>query len=149
MLTENRRETTRIAYRARLHVFLQIPEDASDQRTHELIELGFHAKAVWGFCDAANLKPRERNQIVTLKTLKTRVERGQRLTAHESDRLYRFAHITAMAEAFFGDADKAVRWLTKPKERFSGKSPLSMLTSTVGTRQVEEMLFQLAEGFAF
>jgi len=47
---------------------------------------------------------------------------------------YRFAHITAMAEAFFGDADKAVRGLTKPKERFSGKSPLSMLTSTVGTR---------------
>ncbi|MCF5197060.1 DUF2384 domain-containing protein [Pseudomonas syringae] len=39
--------------------------------------------------------------------------------------------------------------LTKPKERFSGKSPLSMLTSTVGTRQVEEMLFQLAEGFSF
>ncbi|MCF5714026.1 DUF2384 domain-containing protein [Pseudomonas tremae] len=39
--------------------------------------------------------------------------------------------------------------ITKPKERFSGKSPLLMLTSTVGTRQVEEMLFQLAEGFSF
>ena len=70
MLTENRRQTTRIAYRARLHVFLQIPEDASDQRTHELIELGFPAEAVWGFCDAANLKPKERNPIVTLKALK-------------------------------------------------------------------------------
>ncbi|WP_186350684.1 hypothetical protein [Pseudomonas fragi] len=41
--------------------------------------------------------------------------------------------------------------ISKPKDRFSGKSPLSMLTSssTIGSRQVEEMLFQLAEEFAF
>ncbi|WP_330208086.1 MbcA/ParS/Xre antitoxin family protein [Pseudomonas sp. Z13] len=49
-----------------------------------------------------------------------------------------------MAEAFFGDAEKAVLWLSKTKDRFSGKSPLSMLTTTVGTRKIEEMLCQLA-----
>lgn len=63
--------------------------------------------------------------------------------------LYRFAHITAMVESIFGSDEKAMQWLSKPKDRFSGKSPLSMLTTTQGASQVEEMLIQLAEGFAF
>ncbi|WP_337999162.1 antitoxin Xre/MbcA/ParS toxin-binding domain-containing protein [Pseudomonas sp. M47T1] len=37
----------------------------------------------------------------------------------------------------------------KPEDRFSGKSPLSMLATTQGASKVEEMLIRLAEGFAF
>ena len=69
------------------------------------------------------------------------------MTVDESDRLFRSAHITAMAEAVFGEADKAKRWLSKPKERFSGLTPMQMLTTQQGTTQVEEMLLQIAEGF--
>jgi len=72
-----------------------------------------------------------------------------RLTFDESDRLFRATHITAMANALFGNDEKAKRWLSKPKERFSGKSPVAMLSTIQGTRQVEEMLIQLAEGFTF
>ena len=91
--------------------------------------------------------PVERDQIIPLRTLKTRIERDQPLTVEESDRLFRSAHITAMAEAVFGEADKAKRWLSKPKERFSGLTPMQMLTTQQGTTQVEEMLLQVAEGF--
>jgi uncharacterized protein (DUF2384 family) len=42
-----------------------------------------------------------------------------------------------------------MQWLSKPKYRFSGESPLSMLATTQGAHQVEDMLIQVAEGFAF
>jgi len=54
-----------------------------------------------------------------------------------------------MANALFGNDEKAKRWLSKPKDRFSGKSPVAMLSTLQGSRQVEEMLIQLAEGFTF
>ncbi|WP_020192826.1 MbcA/ParS/Xre antitoxin family protein, partial [Pseudomonas putida] len=47
----------------------------------------------------------------------------------------------------FGEAGKAKRWLSKPKERFSGLTPMQMLTTQQGTTQVEEMLLQIAEGY--
>jgi putative toxin-antitoxin system antitoxin component (TIGR02293 family) len=56
--------------------------------------------------------------------------RGQRLTVEESDRLFRVAHIMAMAQTLFGDDEKAKHWLSKSKDRFSGKSPIAMLSTT-------------------
>ncbi|MNG25345.1 hypothetical protein D3C84_1101830 [compost metagenome] len=100
-------------------------------------------------CEQGELTPLERDQIIPLKTLKTRVAKDQNLTVDESDRLFRAAHITAMADAVFGNDEKAKRWLSKPKERFSGRSPMAMLSTVQGTRQVEETLIQLAEGYAF
>ncbi|MNI84957.1 hypothetical protein D3C73_1419060 [compost metagenome] len=67
----------------------------------------------------------------------------------ESDRLFRLAHITAMAEVVFGDTHKAQRWLSKSKARFSGENPIALLSTSPGTRLVEEMLIQVAEGLAF
>jgi putative toxin-antitoxin system antitoxin component (TIGR02293 family) len=128
---------------------LQIPTDASDQLIHELIELGFPAERVKAMADDGLISPLERDHIIPLKTLKSRLSRGQPLTVDESDRLFRSAHIAALAHALFGDEAKARRWLTKPKDRFAGKTPVSMLSTIQGTRQVEEALVQLAEGFAF
>ncbi|MNY41823.1 hypothetical protein D3C86_1766650 [compost metagenome] len=71
------------------------------------------------------------------------------MTVEESDRLFRVAHITAMAQTLFGDDEKAKHWLSKSKDRFSGKSPIAMLSTTQGTRLIEELLIQTAEGFAF
>ncbi|MNG40502.1 hypothetical protein D3C84_1291050 [compost metagenome] len=67
----------------------------------------------------------------------------------ESDCLFRFIHIIAMSEAIFEDDEKSRRWLLKSKSHFAGKSPMAMLSTSQGTRQVEEMLIQLAEGLVF
>jgi len=75
--------------------------------------------------------------------------RDQRLTLEESDRLFRIANITAMAQALFCNDEKAMRWLSKSKRRFSGKNPVGMLSTTQGTRLIEEMLIGMAEGFVF
>ncbi|APC18313.1 antitoxin [Pseudomonas frederiksbergensis] len=137
------------AYRVRLETLLHIPVDASDQDIHELIEAGFSATSVKTLCDLGALSPVACSHIISLNTLNTRLARGQHLSVSESDRLFRHAHITAMAEVLFGDGKKARRWLSKSKARFSGENPIALLSTSPGTRLVEEMLIQVAEGLAF
>lgn len=149
MLAEVMRESAYGAYRVRLQSLLQIPTDASELDIHEIIQFGFDAGQLMILCEQGDVTPLERDQIIPLKTLKTRVAKDQKLTVDESDRLFRAAHITAMADALFGNDEKAKRWLSKPKDRFSGRTPMAMLSTIQGTRQVEEMLIQLAEGFTF
>ncbi|WP_432780651.1 antitoxin Xre/MbcA/ParS toxin-binding domain-containing protein [Pseudomonas corrugata] len=148
MLAEVLRDHGYSAYRSRLQILLEIPESASDFEIHTRISHGFSAARLMRLTEEGVVTPLERDQIIPLRTLKNRVERDQPLTVEESDRFFRSAHITAMAEAIFGDADKANRWLAKPKERFSGLTPRQLLTTQQGTSQVEEMLLQIAEGFA-
>lgn len=88
------------------------------------------------------------SQVLPLRTLNQRVARGQRLTPGESDRLFRLAHVTAMAEAVFGDYQKAQRWLSKPKQRFAMEPPFTLLSTDQGARLVEHLLIQVAEGLA-
>lgn len=149
MFAEMLREAGYATYRSRLKTLLGIPMDATENQIHDRIVDGFPANRLLELCEKGEMTPLERDQIIPLRTLKTRLAKGQALTIAESDRLFRTAHITAMAETIFGDRDKAKRWLSKPKERFDGHSPTSMLLSLHGTRQVEEMLIQLAEGYAF
>ncbi len=149
MFVEHMRESAYGAYRIRLEVLLHIPTDATDQDIHDLIEAGFSAGTVKTLFESGSIRPRARDQIIPLKTLKTRLARGQRLTLRESDSLSRVVHITAMAEVLFGCDERSKRWLSKSKSRFSGKSPIEMLSTTEGARQVEEMLIQVAEGLAF
>jgi putative toxin-antitoxin system antitoxin component (TIGR02293 family) len=148
MLAEVLRDPGYSAYRARLQILLEIPESASDLEIHTRISQGFSAARLMRLTEEGIVTPLERDQIIPLRTLKNRLERDQPLTVEESDRLFRSAHITAMAEAIFGDTDKAKRWLSKPKGRFSGLTPMQLLTTQQGTSQVEEMLLQIAEGFA-
>jgi len=149
MTAEVLRESVYHAYRARLGVFLAIPIDASDLAIHQLIEAGFLAARVKELCDRGTLSTAGREQIIRLKTLKKRLANGQRLSVSQSDRLFRVVHITAMAEVLFESDEKARRWLSTPKTHFSGRSPIAMLSTSPGTRQVEEMLIQFAEGLVF
>lgn len=149
MFTEIMRESSYAAYRSRLKDLLGIPENASETEIHDSIVHGFPAARLIELCEQGEMTPIERDQIIPLRTLKTRLSKEQPLTVDESDRFFRTAHITAMAQSVFGGRDKAKRWLTKPKERFNGQSPMSMLVTIQGTRQVEEALFQIAEGFVF
>jgi putative toxin-antitoxin system antitoxin component (TIGR02293 family) len=149
MFTDVRRKNTYVAYRARLQAYLHVPPHASAQDIRKLIDSGFPASTAKSFCDAIKLSPADRGKIIPGETLASGLKLRKPLTPQQSDRLYRFAYITALAESIFGSDERAMQWLSKPSDRFSGKSPLSILTTTQGASQVEEMLIQLAEGFAF
>ncbi|WP_326430363.1 antitoxin Xre/MbcA/ParS toxin-binding domain-containing protein (plasmid) [Stutzerimonas frequens] len=149
MLAQVLRQQGYAQYRARLSDLLGVAPDASDIEVHRAVNNGIPAKLLMALAEKGEIAPQERDQVIPLKTLKSRIDKAQALSQVESDRLFRIAHVRAMAEAIFGDQVKARRWLSKPKTRFDGASPASMLTTLQGCHLVEEMLIQIAEGYAF
>jgi putative toxin-antitoxin system antitoxin component (TIGR02293 family) len=136
-------------YQGRLETFLNIPPHASDDIVHQLIEVGFSVKQLAVFCHVHDISAKECEVIINPKVLAKKKVSKQRLSSDESDRLFRFVHIYALAEVIFGEMDKAKHWLSTPKVRFSDKCPYRLLSSTPGLQQVERMLIQIAEGMAF
>ena len=63
----------------------------------------------------------------------------------ESERLERLAIIETQAEQVFGDAQKAKNWLTQ-KNLALGDTPLSMLDTETGAREVRKVLGSIAYG---
>jgi putative toxin-antitoxin system antitoxin component (TIGR02293 family) len=84
--------------------------------------------------------------ILPRRTLAHRVANGQPLSREESDKAVRIARITSMAEQVFGDAERAWRWLRKPKKHFDGKTPMEKLGTEAGARLVEEIVQQIDHG---
>lgn len=81
------------AYRMRLETLLHISVNASDLDIHDMIVAGFSVSLIKMLCDDGTLSDEERDRIIQPKTLKTKLSANQLLTLHESDRLFRFAHI--------------------------------------------------------
>jgi len=52
----------------------------------------------------------------------------------------RIARLTALAIEAFGRQDQAWRWLRRPLREFGELSPLDMMESEAGARQVEDLL---------
>ena len=84
--------------------------------------------------------------VIPARTLKHRRQRQESLSLDESDRLARVARLYELGVKVFGNPDKARRWLSKPKHRFEGRSPLAMMRTELGGRGVEEMIYQIDEG---
>jgi putative toxin-antitoxin system antitoxin component (TIGR02293 family) len=84
--------------------------------------------------------------VIPARTLKHRRQRNEPLSMDESDRLVRVARLYQLGVKIFGNPDKARRWLSKPKHRFDGRSPLAMMRTNLGGNAVEEMLYQIDEG---
>ena len=63
-------------------------------------------------------------------------------------RAYQVAQVLSLGIAMFEEAPKAFRWLSKPKDRFQGRSPLAMLQTEDGMQKVEELLIQMGEGYS-
>jgi putative toxin-antitoxin system antitoxin component (TIGR02293 family) len=54
--------------------------------------------------------------------------------------------IVAMSVRVFGDAEKAARWMGRPKHRFDGKSPNELLDTEDGVEKVRQMLGRIEYG---
>lgn len=137
------------AYRIRLERLLGISREESDQSIHELIAAGFIPQRVNPLMHLYLQAGSDTDQISAIeKLLNEKLDPNGRMSVCESDKLFRFGHITAMAQVIFGDDTKAMRWLSKPKKRLGGRKPYELLSTTPGTREVERMLVQVSEPFA-
>jgi putative toxin-antitoxin system antitoxin component (TIGR02293 family) len=80
------------------------------------------------------------------RTLARRREQG-RLRPDESDRLVRVARVFGRAiDLFEGDAAGARQWLAKGNSALGGSSPLEMVTSEVGAREIDGLIGRLEHG---
>ncbi len=70
----------------------------------------------------------------------------RRLSAMESDRLYRLARVAAHAEEVFGGPEKAGTWLLRPNRALGKAVPFELLDTDEGTRQVEAVLGRIEHG---
>ena len=75
-----------------------------------------------------------------------RLQKRERLPSDESDKVYRLAHVIATARKVFQDDKKAQGWLREPNVALGGATPLSLLDSEPGARQVENILGRIAYG---
>lgn len=56
----------------------------------------------------------------------------------------RVERLTALALRAFGNREKALRWLRRPRREFGGVAPLDMMETEAAAGQVEALLVDLA-----
>ena len=111
-----------------------------------LVRRGLPVGAVQFVLDSGFLTPAELDRIVIpRKTLANRRRLGT-LTPEQSDRLVRVARVIAAAEGTFGSREKAATWLRRPTTTLAGESPLDLLDTDEGVREVETLLGRIAHG---
>jgi putative toxin-antitoxin system antitoxin component (TIGR02293 family) len=69
-----------------------------------------------------------------------------RLSAVESDRLYRLARMIARTEETFGSREKASLWLKESNRALGMQTPLSLLDTDEGAKRVEDVLIRIEHG---
>jgi putative toxin-antitoxin system antitoxin component (TIGR02293 family) len=79
-------------------------------------------------------------------TLMRMLEQGRRMSAADSDRVYRLASVLAWAEECIGSRKKAQAWLRNPNQALGNVTPLRAIETGIGVRQVEQVLGRIAYG---
>ena len=127
------------------HVLGRVVE--SDFDLLEAIEGGLSIEAVESVIRDGTFSASEIHELVLpRRTFSHRKQKGQALTAEESDRLTRAVRLVGRAEEAIGNQEKAARWLRRPNRAFLGKRPLDLLESDVGARMVEQVLGRIEYG---
>ncbi len=83
---------------------------------------------------------------VAPRTLARRKEAGSTFNPAESDRIYRLARIMTLAIDVLGSKEKAKEWLSRNNRALGGETPLSLLDTDMGAKQVEEVLGRIEHG---
>lgn len=82
---------------------------------------------------------------VASRTLARR-KAARHLSPIESDRLYRIAFVVWLASQTLGSVNRAESWLKTPNRALGGQTPLSLLDTEIGERQVEDVLNRISFG---
>ncbi|HUY80337.1 MAG TPA: antitoxin Xre/MbcA/ParS toxin-binding domain-containing protein [Acidobacteriaceae bacterium] len=111
------------------------------------VESGLPASTLAGFVSASGIPLKDvYDVVIPARTLKHRKARKEPLSLDESDKLVRLVRVYDQTVRVFGDRENALHWLSEPKRRFEGRTPLQLLRTDYGSRLVEEMLGQIDHG---
>jgi putative toxin-antitoxin system antitoxin component (TIGR02293 family) len=120
----------------------------NDLKMAELVLLGLPSSLLKQLGNALGLKPSGLAPIVNIseKTILRRVEARRRLKPDESERVARLMRVYVRAVEVFEDSGKAKTWLGNPLRVLGGKSPIELMMSEQGAREVEQVLGRLENG---
>lgn len=124
--------------------------DSSAQTQISEIRKGAPASNLIGVAEAMRV-PRERvYHLIGLSssTAKRKLARDEALDPLMTERLTRLGAIEKLAEETFGDADLASEWLQTSNLGLGNETPLSMLDTEIGCREVARILNAIAYGAA-
>ena len=83
----------------------------------------------------------------TTKTVgRMRSSKGKRLPVIVSDRLFRLMRIYARAKEVFEDSTPAREWLHSPQIGLNNRTPLDLVMTEAGEREVENLLTRIEHG---
>ena len=114
----------------------------------ELVREGLPVKALLLLAERLDIRQAEISEKIGIprRTLTRRLQQHSRLTAAESDRAVRLAHVYSTAAETLGDEQKAAAWLKTPNRALRGGRPLDQLDTDPGVREVEDVLGRIAYG---
>ena len=75
-----------------------------------------------------------------------RIKKRERLPPDESNKLYRFVYIVAVAEKALGNRDRAYKWLRRENGALGGAIPVTLISTEPGCRAVEQVLGRIEYG---
>jgi putative toxin-antitoxin system antitoxin component (TIGR02293 family) len=114
-----------------------------------VIEKGLPAKSIDHLKAALQLNDEEVSSAlgVSPKTIsRLRSQPKKKLGVGVGDRLYRAAHVFALATSVLGDEEQAREWLRSPQIGLGNRVPLELLTTEAGAREVEDLLGRIEYG---
>jgi putative toxin-antitoxin system antitoxin component (TIGR02293 family) len=114
----------------------------------ELVALGLPAGILRHLAVAFGLAPSGIAPIVNIteKTILRRLEARGKLKPDESERVARLMRVFVRAVNVLDSEDKARGWLSRPLAVLGDRTPLSLMASEQGAREVEQVLGRLENG---
>jgi len=84
---------------------------------------------------------------VSQKTVsRLRKSRAAKVSPVAGDRLYRMARLYALARDVTGGENPAREWLRSPQFGLAGQTPLELMLTEAGAREVEDLLGRIEHG---
>ena len=123
------------------------PPPASFAELDARVADGLPKAALRASIDHVLLAPAERTRLLhTIIPPATYKRRRERLSPEESGRAERLARVFATASHVWDSEDDARVFLNTPHARLDGRTPLDVSLSEIGSRRVEDLLWQIFYG---
>lgn len=112
------------------------------------IERGLPAGAIERVKEALELADLQVSSAlgISAKTMGRMRKARNRLPTTVGDRLYRLANIFALARDVLEDDERAREWLQSPQIGLNNRTPLEVMLTEAGTREVEDLLGRIEYG---
>ena len=116
------------------------------ERAHAVAK-GLPAKAVRDLVSDPAITIADVARIVApRRTIDRRLKDNSPLSPAESDRLARFLSVLNETVRLVGSREKAMRWLSEPKDVFDGERPIDLLRTGAGAQAIEEFFLRAKHG---